>query len=133
MIGVGWRGCPLLIRCAAAQDEAAGQQREAAEQDGDRREAGEGQLARLGRGRGLALGLGLGLLGRQDAAFLGLVLGARLLGRRRLGLLGRQDAALLADVTVGAALARLAGVGRRDRAARRGRALGVLLERGVAA
>ena len=53
--------CELLrpTRCgAAAQDQAAGEQREAAEQDRDRREAGERQLAGLGRGRVLARRLG---------------------------------------------------------------------------
>ena len=110
----------LLAARAAAQDQAAREQREAAEQDRDRREAGERQLARLGRGRLLAgrlrAGGGAGLLGRGHA---GAGVGLRRSGfrRRRVVLLGGQDAALAADVgrAHGAALVRRGG-----RAHRRG-------------
>ena len=64
--GPGFRWSDYSERVRRAQHQAAGEQREAAEQDRDGGEAGERQLARLGR-CGL-LALGLGLLGGQRAA-----------------------------------------------------------------
>ena len=63
----------VVVRRPLAQDEARGQQRDAAEQDRDRREAGERKLAAagaLGAGLDLTAGLGAGLRGAGSGLLL---------------------------------------------------------------